>query len=55
MGVSSGPESHWVLPEPIPLSEMTTGQDVSAAERAELLAAATALSAPGAPVGPDGA
>lgn len=54
MGVTSGPEPYRVLPEPVPPSEMTTGQDVCAAERAAAIAAAVALSAPGVPMGPDG-
>ena len=55
MSGTSGAGRYRVLPEPIPLSETTTGQDVSAAGRAAALAAATGLWAPGVPTGADGA
>ena len=54
MDANRGPDHYRVLPEPIPVSEMTTGHDVSAVGRAAGLAAAAALSAPGVPLGPEG-
>ena len=54
MDANRGPDYYRVLPERVPVSEMTTEHDVSAVGRAAMLAAAAALTVPGVPLGPEG-